>query len=145
MAINPFGQIAKAHDAKCLIDMRNVAMALDDYFISLQIYPQVSGWAGDCNPNPPWVPESWDNVMNMLIANGSLRSIPHDPKYPSNLDPWCYFYFSNYTPSVNDCGIPAGQTAKYVMIFSVEQTTGLSLSTHWNKLGAKERYCFAQL
>jgi len=124
---------AKTMDVKRLASLKQVQLALELYFDQYGFYPGPSGiWQNDCNP-PLGGQGNWETTLASLQPFISV--LPHEPRYPNNPDPWCFFYAKDI---VLDCG---GLSPRpYILVFSVEQNT-YSLPIHNNFMGALARYC----
>lgn len=122
----------KARDARRLSDLRQFQTALEFYYESHGDYPGTTNqFATDCNPQQY---DPWGDVFNVLVTEGFLPSLPHDPRYPSS-NPWCYHYYKNYAL---DC--TSSITRPYILLFGTEDTV-YNLPSHSNLEGAKGRYC----
>lgn len=149
------GAKAKANDSIRLSKLNQIQKALTLYYEKYGFYPYVSGASGGQQSTESGRSNScqnfvaattgcggagegscseafgtWDNVINLLIAEGFLPSIPRDPKntgYATNLSS-CFKYASyvNDSASWSRCGATSATNEiqmnnyHYVLLFSSE-------------------------
>ncbi|MBU0708217.1 prepilin-type N-terminal cleavage/methylation domain-containing protein [Patescibacteria group bacterium] len=102
--IDPASRFAQARDAQRKTDLRQVANALDAYFVEFGQYPspcdctQVEGGCSSANSSS-WHTETLSAVLDVLIAEGYLKQLPVDPSNTGFFSVWqsagtSYFYVS---------------------------------------------------
>jgi len=101
-AINPLGKIQQARDVNRRSDLRQIANALEAYFITNGSYPSTGGavWAeGKCTYSTGWTikPDySWANAYIPNLAPQELKVLPGDPNV-NGITARCYIYLSDGT------------------------------------------------
>ncbi|MBU1110103.1 type II secretion system GspH family protein [Patescibacteria group bacterium] len=102
--IDPGARMAQARDAQRKSDLRQIANALDAYFVENTGYPfpcdciQTQGGCSSANPSS-WHVVSLSAVLDVLIGEGYLRELYSDPINDAFASVWqtdgsSYFYVS---------------------------------------------------
>ena len=119
---------ANARDAARASSIREMQKALELYADETGGYPMGGAYSitNDCSGGGGVI-----NGLNDVVKRGHLTRVPHDPLWPSNDWPLCFFYLTEST-----CATDA-QVHPYVLIFATERTDYPLPS--WNN--ETRRYC----
>ena len=86
----------KGYDAKRFSDLRNVQVALENYYSDKGTYPQTSGskFYSNCNNAAFTYQATANNVIPGLVSGGYIGSIPTGPQQVGSVPQDCYAYIS---------------------------------------------------
>lgn len=117
---------ARSRDTARIANIDTLKKSLELYFNIKGEYPNSWGITNDCSGGA-----SFSNSLNPLIAEKVLNEIPHDPAYPNNPHPACFYYIVNSACGTGDSAHP------YVLLFTTE-TLDAKLPSFNNE---PNRYC----
>lgn len=128
----------KSRDSRRAADIKQLQTALDLYYHDHGYYPQTAGYevdpAGFVHDCANKVGQGWEPLFKTELAS-YLSSVPHDPLWPDNNWPFCYYY------KLGDYVWCSGTGHSYTIIFSSESSIFDLKKYDKTGEGASARYC----
>ena len=131
----------RARDATRVSHMKDLQLALAQYYLAENTYPTTSGvLSSNCVGRDSHGDLHIEDILAPLVSEGYIQEIPSDPRgKPLSVWPYCYFY--QYPSSYSHC---SGATSRdYLIIFTTEASNydGFIEYGIQGELGSKARYC----